>query len=242
MAALYQVENPFTKVLQGVRGASQSLAKMGQERKQETKVEPGAGQNAMNAAQMGLAGYKMYKTMSTPSALQEAGTDAVPAKWAPPDMSTPSAVPGINGAAPSVQPIAQPTAIQGGLEGMGPGVIEAPIAPVPITEVISPAALSAPVGATSSTGALGTAGLSTPMAAGSPAVSGLMGATAPMAATAVPTVMGAEAAMMGGAGAGGMVGGMAGGGGALAASSAGGPIAMAAVAAILIAGQIFGAD
>jgi len=102
MAALYQVENPFTKVLQGVKGASASLARMGQERKQETKQEPGAGQGLMDAAGVGLAGYQVYKG----SGLGDTTTpiDPVdPALMPPKVVPTAQVIPAGEAAAPTLQ-------------------------------------------------------------------------------------------------------------------------------------------
>ena len=243
MPALYQVENPFTKVLQGVRGASQSLARMGQKTDRKTEVDVGPGQKAMNVAQTGLAGYKMYKTLSSPSALTEAGAEAIPAKWAPPtDVS----------AAPSM----------GATQPIASGVAQTPA--IPVSELTGPSTIGAAggqfggagVGAMGAGGAAEYGGMSAGMglgtgggAGGAAAISGgALGASTAATGTMAAGSLGASAvpAYAGGTMAGGMAGGAGGGmaggaGGALAASSAGGPIAMAAVAAILIAGQIFGA-
>jgi hypothetical protein len=224
MAALYQVENPFTKVMAGVRGASQSLASMDKEKEQKTTVESGAGQDLMSAAQIGMAGYDMYKSSGL-------GANKVPTQAGGIDPLSPSAQLGANTvptqagsgtgqlttglAGDVVSPGAATIDSIGGSGVLNTGVAQAPVVQgaIPITEVMSPAigvtgsplaaspTAASTIGGIGGPGALGGAGaLGATSALGTGAASGTMAAGS-LGAAAVP-------AYAGGAAAGGMAGGV----------------------------------
>jgi hypothetical protein len=175
MAALYQVENPFTKVMAGVRGASQSLASMGQKRDRKTETEGGAGQGLMDAGSVGLAGYQMYKgsglggstaptTAVNPALMPQTPATAsasIPAS-APGELaSSPAFTTPIQSAVPVTEAMGAATPLALGAEGattalpaMYSGAVgstaaaAAPVAATSLAGAVAPAAAGATAGAT----------------------------------------------------------------------------------------------